>query len=270
MTDAVLLALLIFLVAALYSTVGHAGASGYLASMALMGVAPSVMRPAALVLNLLVSTIATVRFARAGCFHWRTFAPFAAASLPFALIGGYLELPNPIYRRIVGAILIYAAIRLFAKSTTPAGQTKLPPTPVAAGIGGAIGLLSGLIGVGGGIFLSPILMLMNWADPRRTAGVSAAFILINSAAGLVGHIPKLHALPTWLPFGALAAILGGAIGSHLGARKFAGPTIRRLLAMVLVVAAVKMMLPVRKESPASQPVGRVLPSADTRTGNQTH
>jgi hypothetical protein len=242
MTDALLVTLLIFLVAALYSTVGHAGASGYLAAMALLGVAPQAMRPAALALNILVSVIATVRFAGAGCFHWRTFAPFALASIPCSFVGGYWELPSPIYRRIVGAILIYAAIRLFAASAMTTPATRLPPTAAALSIGAVIGLLSGLIGVGGGIFLSPILLFMNWADPRRTAGVSAAFILVNSFAGLVGHIPRLDALPAWLPFGAIAAIAGGAIGSHLGARKFAGPTIRRLLAVVLLVAAVKLFV----------------------------
>lgn len=238
-----LLILLIFLTAALYSTVGHAGASGYLAAMALCGLAQNVMRPAALVLNILVATIATVRFARAGCFSWRIFLPFALLSIPCAYLGGKYTLPAHIYKQLVGAVLLYAAFRLLRHATTAqAVPTKPPAAIVALPVGAALGLLSGLTGVGGGIFLSPLLMLKNWADPRTTAGVSAAFILINSISGLAGQMKEALALPSTVALWAVAAVVGGAIGSHLGARKLAGPTIRRLLAVVLVLAGFKMIL----------------------------
>lgn len=247
-TDIVLLSLLILVAAALYSSVGHGGASGYLAAMALFGLAPATMKPTALCLNILVASIATVRFARAGCFEWRLFWPFAAASIPLAFVGGALTLPTTVYKQIVGLTLLYAAFRLFrftrakredaAEATTNA---RTPPLVPAVLLGGLIGLLSGLTGVGGGIFLSPLLLLMKWADTRRTAGVSAAFILVNSVAGLSGNLTNLRALPPALPLLALAAVVGGLIGSEFGSRRLASVTIRRLLALVLVVAGVKMI-----------------------------
>jgi uncharacterized protein len=242
-TDVIILSLLILAAAALYSSVGHAGASGYLAAMALFGLAPAMMKPTALCLNVLVAVIATFRFWRAGCFHWPLFWPFAVASIPLAFIGGALTLPTTIYKQIVGLTLLYAAVRLFlftrAKAEATASRTApLVPSMLA---GGLIGLLSGLTGVGGGIFLSPLLLLLGWADTRRTAGVSAAFILVNSIAGLLGNLTNLHALPPALPYFALAAIVGGVIGSEFGSRRLASVTIRRLLAVVLVVAGVKMI-----------------------------
>jgi uncharacterized membrane protein YfcA len=242
-TDIVLLSLLVLLAAALYSSVGHGGASGYLAAMALFSLAPAVMKPTALCLNLLVASLATFRFYRAGCFSWRTFLPFAAASVPFAFVGGALTLPTAIYKQIVGVVLIYAAVRLFmhARAKTATQETRLPPLWVALLLGALIGLLSGLTGVGGGIFLSPILLLMNWADVRRTAGVSAAFILVNSAAGLLGNLASVRALPNALPYLACAAVVGGLVGSELGSRRLPPPAIRRLLALVLFVAAIKLI-----------------------------
>ena len=244
-TGIVLLALLIFAAAALYSSVGHAGASGYLAAMALFGLAPATMKPTALCLNILVASIATLRFWRAGCFHWPLFWPFAIASIPLAFVGGALTLPTTLYKQIVGLTLLYAAFRLFlyTRAKAEAAATTSRDAPVAPSIllGALIGLLSGLTGVGGGIFLSPLLLLMNWADTRRTAGVSAAFILVNSIAGLLGNLTNLHALPPALPYFALAAVAGGIIGSEFGSRRLASVTIRRLLAVVLIVAGVKMI-----------------------------
>jgi hypothetical protein len=243
-TDVIILSLLILAAAALYSSVGHAGASGYLAAMALFGLAPAAMKPAALCLNILVATIATFRFWRAGCFHWPLFWPFAVASLPLAFVGGAITLPTTIYKQVVGLTLLYAAVRLFlytrAKAEAAATRTTLP---LAAAVlsGALIGLLSGLTGVGGGIFLSPLLLLMGWADTRRTAGVSAAFILVNSIAGLLGNLTNQQTLPPALPYFALAAVVGGVVGSEFGSRRLANVTIRRLLAVVLVVAGVKMI-----------------------------
>ncbi|HYG08959.1 MAG TPA: sulfite exporter TauE/SafE family protein [Pyrinomonadaceae bacterium] len=244
-TDIIILSLLIFAAAALYSSVGHAGASGYLAAMALFGLAPAAMKPAALCLNILVATIATFRFARAGCFHWPLFWPFAVASIPLAFVGGALTLPTTIYKQIVGLTLLYAAVRLFlfTRAKTAAAATATGNVPLAPSLllGGLIGFLSGLTGVGGGIFLSPLLLLMGWADTRRTAGVSAAFILVNSIAGLSGNLTNLQTLPAALPYFALAAVVGGVIGAEFGSRRLASVTIRRLLAVVLVVAGVKMI-----------------------------
>ena len=238
-----LLALLVFAAAALYSMVGHGGASAYLAAMALFGLAPAVMKPTALVLNVLVSAIGTVQFARARRFSWRTFWPFALAAVPPAFVGGAITLPAVLYRRVVGVVLVYAALRLWQRAGAMA-ETAVRPAPKAAALplGAGIGFLSGLTGVGGGIFLSPVLVLAHWADVRTTAGVSAAFILVNSIAGLLGCATSVRALPPGLPVLALAAVAGGLIGSTLGSRRLPSPTLRRLLAAVLVIAAWKLIV----------------------------
>lgn len=237
------LAALIFAAATLYSMVGHAGASGYLAAMALYGIAPAAMKPAALVLNVLVAAIGTVQFARAGRFSWRTFWPFALASIPLAYLGGGIALPATSYRRLVGAVLVYAAVRLWLRArATSEPAVRAAPRTLALPLGGAIGLLSGLTGVGGGIFLSPLLLLARWADVRTTSGVAVAFILVNSVAGLLGHIASVKDLPPGLPVLAVAAGAGGLLGSTLGARRLPNPALRRLLAAVLVVAAWKLIV----------------------------
>jgi hypothetical protein len=237
---AALLSLLIFLAALLYSSVGHAGASGYLAAMALCGVAAETMKPTALVLNVLVATIATVQFARARAFSWPHFWPFAVVSAPMAFLGGMIPVSS-FYKPIVGAVLLFAAWRLFAGARLAPKPMRAIPRSVALASGAAIGLLSGLTGVGGGIFLSPLLLLLGWAEPRQTAGVSAAFILVNSIAGLCGHLASLSALPRALPLWAAAACVGGVIGSTWGSRHLAGTNLRRLLALVLVIAGAKLL-----------------------------
>lgn len=243
MTETLSLALLIFAAALLYSSVGHAGASGYLAAMALFDLAPPVMKPTALVLNLVVATVGTIRFARAGCFSWNVFWPFALLSIPLAFFGGRMTLPVQTYRIILGVVLLFAAWRLaFKQSTCPPGEQKSISLPLALPLGAAIGLLSGLTGVGGGIFLSPLLLFLGWADVRRTAGVSVAFILVNSLSGLLGHWASVKSLPHEIVWWAPAALVGGLIGSELGSRRLTPMTMRRLLAVVLVVAGVKMLL----------------------------
>jgi uncharacterized membrane protein YfcA len=244
--DILLLSLLILLAAALYSSVGHGGASGYLAAMALFGLAPAVMRPTALCLNLLVSSLATLRFHRAGHFRWRTFWPFALTSVPLAFLGGALTLPATIYKQLVGVVLLFAAVRLFLSTldrgaTKETRETRDAPLVPAMLLGAGVGLLSGLTGVGGGIFLSPLLLLAGWADARRTAAVSAAFILVNSAAGLLGNPAGLRSVSAALPYFALAALAGGIAGTEFGSRRLPPQWIRRLLAAVLVVAGLKMI-----------------------------
>jgi uncharacterized membrane protein YfcA len=234
--------LLIFAVAALYSSVGHAGASGYLAIMALFGVTPSVMKPTALALNILVASITTFRFARAGYFSWRSLWPFLLGSVPLAFIGGAVTLPGDFYRPIVGLILLISAIQML-RSTRPAHYSRrYPPVVMAAPAGGGIGLLSGLTGTGGGIFLSPLLLFTGWVETRESGGVSGAFILANSLAGLLGHSSSVQSLPDELPYWALAAVLGSLIGTELGVRRFAVKGFRAALAAVLVVAGLKLIL----------------------------
>ncbi|MEP6591130.1 MAG: sulfite exporter TauE/SafE family protein [Gemmatimonadota bacterium] len=233
---------LIFAAALLYSAVGHAGASGYLAVMAFLGTAPAEMRPTALVLNLLVASIGTVQFARAGHFRWSLFWPFALGSIPAAYLGGRLALPGNWYRAVVGVVLLLSAVRFAVTLRTADVVRTDPPRLLAVVAGLALGLLAGLTGVGGGIFLSPLLLMAGWADLRTTAATSAAFILVNSAAGLLGQGATLDALPPTVVGWAVAAILGGAIGSYLGSRRLGGAALRATLATVLVVAGVKLVL----------------------------
>ena len=243
MTDTLLLTLLIFTAALLYSTVGHGGASGYLAAMALFNLAPDVMKPTALVLNLFVAGVGTIRYAQAGCFSWNIFWPFAVVSIPFAFLGGMWRLPAEAYKIILGLVLLFASWRLAVRQSAHAPATPKPVVlPAALVLGAAIGLLSGLTGVGGGIFLSPLLLLLGWATIRQTAGVSAAFILVNSAAGLLGHLESVKSLPSQILWWAPAALLAGILGAELGSRRLTPLTMRRLLAAVLVVAGLKMLL----------------------------
>lgn len=240
-SHAPLLTLLIFAAAVLYSSVGHAGASGYLAAMALFGVAPEIMKPTALTLNIAVALITTVRFYRAGHFSWPLSWPFIASSVPMAFIGGRIMLPGMAYRVLVGLILLFAAYRLFWYGDKEKAPTE--PHPLAAVIAGAVlGFISGLTGVGGGIFLSPLLLFMGWADFKTSAGTSSAFILLNSLAGLLGHISSVQALPPAALVWAIAAVAGGIVGSDVGVRRLGEVTLRRALGVVLVIAGVKLML----------------------------
>jgi uncharacterized protein len=242
MPDTILLALLIVFAAVLYSSVGHGGASGYLAAMALFGLAPEIMKPTALALNIIVAGLGTFRYGRAGCFSWNAFWPFALLSIPCAFVGGMMKLPAPAFKIILGVVLLFAAWRLAVRQSAHAPAVLKPIfLPLALGVGAGIGLLSGLTGVGGGIFLSPLLLLLGWADPRKTAGVSAAFILVNSAAGLLGHWQSVQSIPHEIAWWAPAALLGGIIGTELGSRRLTPLTMRRVLAAVLVVAGVKML-----------------------------
>ncbi len=264
MTDTLLLTLLIFTAALLYSSVGHAGASGYLAAMALFNLAPDVMKPTALVLNLVVATVGTIRYGRAGCFSWSVFWPFAVLSVPLAFVGGAITLSNPAYKTMLGLVLLFAAGRLaFPIASVTHATAKPVVLPLALGFGGVIGLLAGLTGVGGGIFLSPLLLFLGWADVRRTAGVSVAFILVNSAAGLLGHLASVQQVPSAISWWAPAALFGGVIGAELGSRRLALLTMRRLLAVVLVVAAVGSFWP-RKTTPSLVPAQRSFSVAPAR------
>lgn len=237
--------LAIFIVAILYSSVGHGGASGYLAVMAFLAVAPEVTKPTALILNLFVASIAFIQFYRAGHFDWKIFMPFAAASVPFAFIGGMIHLPTTIYKIVLGAVLILAAIRL-AINLKPKSEPRAPQIWMALIIGAALGFVSGLVGVGGGIFLTPILLLMNWTETKKAAGISALFIFVNSASGLLGNWllgkdTQVSNLPSGVWFWIGAAILGGIIGSTVGSYRFNSLTLRRVLAVGLLIAGAKLI-----------------------------
>lgn len=231
----------VLVVALLYSSVGHAGASGYIAVMSLAGLGPATIKPTALALNVIVATIASWHFWRAGHFSWDLFWPFALLSVPCAFLGGYLDLPTQAFKVLVGCILLFSAARLVARPTADEVCGR-PSRPLALGLGGGIGLLSGLTGTGGGIFLSPLLLFMRWARTTQTAAVASLFILANSAAGLLGNASATRHLPTLAAPLAAAAIAGGFAGAYLGSRRLPHTTIKRLLAAVLVVAGVKLLL----------------------------
>jgi uncharacterized protein len=239
-THLVLLFLAIGIIAFLYSAVGHAGASGYIAVMALWGLAPATIRPTALVLNILVATIGSFQFWRAGHFSWKLFWPFALLSMPAAYFGGYLQLPAAILKIVIGAVLLFSAVRLFFRRGDPPDLAP-PALPLAIGTGGAIGFLSGLTGTGGGIFLTPLMLFCHWARTKQASATSALFILVNSIAGLVGFMSAKQSIPSLALVLAAAAIVGGAIGSYLGSRRFPVRTICLLLATVLVIAGAKLI-----------------------------
>ncbi len=232
----------ILLVAILYSSVGHGGASGYLAILALFSVSPVAFRPTALVLNILVSAVAAFHFSRAGHFSWRLFWPFAATSIPFSFIGGTLTLPAHAYNPLLGIILLASAYRLYSRKRCDLAKSVPFPLPVALAIGASLGFLSGLVGVGGGIFLSPLLLLLKRGNAKEVSAVAAFFILVNSVSGLLGHFGSIQAIPAFVPILAATALCGGIIGSFLGSRRLPEPSIIKTLSVVLVVAGVKLLM----------------------------
>jgi uncharacterized membrane protein YfcA len=230
-----------FVAALLYASVGHGGASGYLAIMALAGMAPAEMKPVALVLNVVVSGIGVVSYGRAGQHSWRTTLPFVAGAAPLAFVGGGLPVPPAAFKLLVGIILGLAALRLLF----PPRATDTPPRPppVLAGllIGAGLGLLAGLTGTGGGIFLTPILLFAGWADARRASAASSVFILVNSVSGLLGGGAP-SAIPASFAGWAGAVAAGGLLGAWLGSRRMAPIALRRALALVLAIASGKLIL----------------------------
>ena len=201
------------------------------------------MKPTALALNILVAAVATFKFHRAGLFSWKLFWPFAVVSIPAAFVGGATMLPARWYKVVVGIVLLYAAVWMFRSSLKPLKVAAHPPPLWGAMVAGlAIGFLSGLTGVGGGIFLSPLVLYMGWAETRATSGIAAPFILVNSIAGLLGHFSSVAQLPPNIPIWGVAVVLGGWIGASYGSRRAPAPVLRQLLALVLVVASVKLIL----------------------------
>lgn len=240
--SALVLAPVIFVVAALYASVGHGGASGYLAVLGVFSFAPAEMATTALILNLLVAGPAFWQFRRAGHFPRGLLSRFLVASIPAAFVGGMVALPAWLYALVLAAVLAFAAIRLaYPVSAQEQEVARRPGLVASLPAGGGIGFVSGMVGVGGGIFLSPLLLLMRWATAKETAAVSAAFIVFGSLSGLAGRMAggtaELGGLLALIP----AAAAGGFAGSHAGAWRFSSPALRRLLAVVLLLAAAKMV-----------------------------
>lgn len=242
MSETWLLAGLFLVVAALYGSVGHAGASGYLAVMALVGTAPERMKPTALVLNVVVATIATVNFRRAGVFYPRQVLPFALTSVPAAFLGGTVQATTPAYRPLVAVVLAAAAARALLGRPRDREEPAEPRAPwgPALGLGLGIGLLAGVTGTGGGIFLTPLLVFLGWASVRQSAGVSALFILVNSLAGLAGQVAVMPPPTVDLAVLAAAAGVGGFAGSWLGANRLPERSMSVALGVVLAIAAAKL------------------------------
>lgn len=236
----VYMTLCIGIVAFLYSSVGHAGASGYIAVMTLFSMAPDAIKPTALVLNIMVACIGAWQFWRAGHFSWSLFWPFAVLSIPFAFLGGYLNLPAHLFKMLVGVVLILSALK-FVIDPKEKSCIRPPSKPVSCGVGAGLGFLAGCTGTGGGIFLTPLVLLMGWAGTKTASAVSALFILANSISGLAGNLSATKYFPTFAWSFVATALVCGTAGSYFGSRKFSPVLIKRLLAVVLAVAGFKLL-----------------------------
>jgi hypothetical protein len=233
--------ILLLLVAFLYASVGHGGASGYLALMALFGVAPEVMKPTALMLNLFVSLTSFIQFYRGKHFKWAIFLPLAIASVPFAFLGGLVTVDGTIYKKILGLLLLIPIIRFWFFSKMDVTEFNRSNWILSLLIGGSIGFMSGLIGIGGGIILSPILLLLKWTDQKQTAAISALFIFVNSVAGLMGQLQKGIQFSNDMYAYVAIAFAGGLAGAWFGALKFKQNILKNILATVLMLAAYKLL-----------------------------
>jgi uncharacterized protein len=232
---------LLFLVAFLYASVGHGGASGYLALMAIFSISPDVMKPTALMLNLFVSLTSFIQFYRGGHFQWKTFLPLALASIPMAFLGGMVTVEADIYKKILGILLLLPIIRFLFFRNLSASELVSPKTGMSILIGAAIGFLSGLIGIGGGIILSPVLILLKWTDQKQTAAISALFIFVNSLSGLGGQLVKGIQFSADMWVYVAIAFTGGLCGAYFGSLRFNQNVVKYMLAVVLMVAAWKLI-----------------------------
>lgn len=232
---------LLFLVAFLYASVGHGGASGYLALMAIYGMAPETMKPTALLLNLFVSLTSFIQYYRGKHFIWKIFLPLAIASIPLSFWGGTIQLEGSIYKKLLGILLVVPIIRFFFfKNVEQKELRESKPWPSLV-IGGGIGFLSGMIGIGGGILLSPVLLLLKWTDQKQTAAISALFIFVNSLAGLAGQLTKGIHFSSEMFLYVIIAFAGGLGGAYFGSLRFNQNILKRILALVLTFAAYKLL-----------------------------
>lgn len=231
-----------FLVALLYSSVGHAGATGYLAVMAIMGIEPSLMKPTALVLNIIVASIASYNYYKKDAISFKILIPLIIISIPASYIGGRINLPPHYYKPLVGAFLLYAASRAFFTAKINSNYSTKTPNNITLGVvGGALGFLSGLTGVGGGVFLSPLMLMLKWASIRTISGTAAGFILVNSIAGLAGLTSASYSMIDGMSWLVVAVMFGGIIGSEFGSHRYTTSTIQKLLAATLLIAGIKLI-----------------------------
>ena len=233
---------LLFVVAFLYAAVGHGGASGYLALMALFSFAPSMMKSSALLLNIVVSLIAFIQYYRGGYFKWKLFIPFAISSIPAAFIGSLIIVDPLIYKRILGVLLIFPILLLFGFIGKEKNEIKQINIFVALLMGAIIGMLSGMMGIGGGIILGPFILMAKWGNMKQTAAVCALFIFVNSIAGIIGLVSKGLSINSAIYGWLLITFTGGLIGAYLGRKKFSNVFLKRVLAIVLVIASVKLLM----------------------------
>jgi len=241
MDSIIIFYILLFVVAFLYSSVGHGGASGYLALMAIFSIAPDVMKPTALMLNLFVSLTSFIQFYRGKHFDWKIFIPFAVASVPMAFLGGLITVDADVYKKLLGLLLLIPIIRFLFFANIRVDEIKKSNIALSLLIGAAIGFLSGMIGIGGGIILSPILLLLKWSDMKRTAAISALFIFVNSLSGLGGQFTKgIHFGPDMYAYVAIA-FAGGLCGAFYGSLRFNQSVLKYMLAIVLMVASYKLL-----------------------------
>lgn len=235
-----LMFLLIFVVAFLYSSVGHGGASGYIAVLALFGTASLQIKTSSLILNILVSSIAFFQYYKAGYFRWNLFLPFALASVPLAYIGAQIVLTDSVYKKILAVCLLFPIARLMWNNGVREQESQTPNIYISLIIGAAIGLLSGMLGIGGGIILSPILLILHWANMKETAAVSALFILVNSLAGFASIIQKGNPIESSIFPLILLAVAGGIVGAYSGSKKLKLGLLKNILSLVLVIAVLKL------------------------------
>lgn len=233
--------MLLPLVAFLYAAVGHGGASGYLALMALYGFAPETMKPTALLLNLFVAGISFFHYAKSGHFNKKLFFSFAITSIPLAFLGGMIEIDATLYKQILGVLLVFAVLRMLNVFGKESDETKEIKMWQGLSVGGSIGFFSGLIGIGGGIILSPVIILMKWGNMKEAAAVSALFIWVNSAAGLGGQLSSGVKIDAQALILVAIAVVGGFLGGYLGSKKFNNKILRYLLAFVLLSACIKLI-----------------------------
>ncbi|MCU0443942.1 MAG: sulfite exporter TauE/SafE family protein [Microscillaceae bacterium] len=233
---------LVFVMAFLYAAVGHGGGSGYLAVLTLFGIPPVVMKPSSLILNIFVSFTSFAQFSRFGHFRWRLFLPLALASVPAAFWGAYIKLDASLYNKILAVCLLFSVFKLLGFLGKETEQNQAMPWLVGLLIGGIIGFLSGMLGIGGGILLSPILLLFGWANIKQTSAVSALFIFVNSISGLLGLLIKGATIPADIHYVLAVALVGGILGGYFGSTRFNFKVLRYLLAVVLLVAIYKLFV----------------------------
>lgn len=235
------MATLVLAAALLYSSGGHAGASAYLAIFALFAIAPAIMKPTALVMNIAVASIGSTRFIRARAVPWHLLRPLCLGSVPAAFLGGSIRLDPGTYLLILGSVLLVASAFLWVRPRFPG--TRPPPHPGwLVAIGATLGFVAGLTGIGGGIFLSPLLLLSGWEEPRKTSGAAAVFILVNSILGLLGHFSSTRLIPPAAILLGATAVIGGLVGSWLGVHRLRPLALRRVHAVVLLLSGAKLLI----------------------------